>query len=121
MARYEEAACEFQQAMTLSGGNPIYVSALGHARAVAGSGDEAQKILSELIALSERRYVSPYSTATVYAGLGEKDQAFAWLQRACEERSVWLGHLHLRVDPRLDCLRSDPRFATLLKQMDLEG
>ncbi len=121
MANHEGAADEFQQAIAISGGNPIYQSALGHARAVAGSGKEAQKILSELLALSERRYVSPYSTAAVYAGLGENEHAFTWLQRALEERSVWLGHLHLRVDPRLDCLRSDPRFETLLGQMDLEA
>jgi TolB-like protein/Tfp pilus assembly protein PilF len=120
-AEYEEAACGFQQSISLSGGNPIYLSALGHARAVAGSRDEAQKILSELIALSERRYVSPYSIATVCAGLGEHDQAFEWLQRACAERSVWLGHLHLRVDPRLDCLRSDQRFTQLLRQMGVES
>jgi serine/threonine-protein kinase len=120
MARHEEAASEFQQAMTLSGGNPIYVSALGHALAVAGKRDEAQKTLNELTRLSKQRYASPYSIATVYAGLGEKDQAFGWLQRACGERSVWLGHLHLRVDPRLDCLHSDPRFAQLLRHLGLE-
>jgi serine/threonine-protein kinase len=119
MERYEEAAGEFQQAMAISGGNPIYLSALGHARAIAGSVEEAWKILSELLVLSSRRYVSPYSTATVYAGLGETDKAFTWLERALEEHSVWLGHLHLRVDPRLDCLRSDPRFVLLLRQMGL--
>jgi serine/threonine-protein kinase len=119
MERHEEAAGEFQKAIAISGGNPIYLSALGHARAIAGSREEAQKILSELLELSRRRYVSPYSTATVCAGLGETDEAFTWLERALEEHSVWLGHLHLRVDPRLDCLRSDPRFGLLLDKMGL--
>jgi hypothetical protein len=62
----------------------------------------------------------PYSTATVYAGLGAVDKAFTWLEKALEQHSVWLGHLHLRVDPRLDCLRSDQRFVLLLTQMGLE-
>ncbi len=121
IGRHDEAAGEFQEAISLSGGNPIYLSALGHASAVAGNRDGAQKILSELTALSEQRFVSPYSIAIVCAGLGENDQAFAWLQSACAERSVWLGHLHLGVDPRLDRLHSDPRFTTLLNQMHLEG
>jgi serine/threonine protein kinase/tetratricopeptide (TPR) repeat protein len=121
MGKHDEAAEEFQEAINLSGGNPIYISALGHARAVAGSRVEAQKILNKLIALSKRRYVSPYSIATVYAGFGEVDQTLASLDRACEERSVWLGHLHLRVDPRLDCVHSVPGFAQLLERMGFGG
>ena len=94
--------------------------ALGHAYAVSGNKDKALRVLDELKELSKRRYVSPYTIATIYVGLGEKGQALEWLQKAYEDRSVWLIHLHLKVDPRLDSLRPDPRLKALLKKMGLE-
>ncbi len=118
--QFPEAIAEFQKAITLSGGSTIMLAALGHAYAVAGKRAEAEKVFTELKALSKRRYVSPYSIATIYVGLGEKEQAFIWLQKAFEERSIWQIHLHLKVDPRLDSLHSDPRFTALLKKIGLE-
>jgi len=66
--------------------------------------------------LSKGRPVAPYDIATVYAGLDDKEQAFAWLEKAYEDRGLWLPLL--RVDPALDSLHSDPRFAELLRRMN---
>ena len=59
----------------------------------------------------------PYPVAVIYAALGQKDDAFAWLERAYEERDSWMDYLGL--DPRLDGLRADPRFGDLLRRMKL--
>ena len=95
------------------------LATLGHAHAAAGKREEAQKVLIELRENPKQRYVSPYSVATIYAGLGEKSRAFEWLGKAYQDRSVWLIHLYLNADPRLDNLRGDPRFTELLTRMDL--
>jgi tetratricopeptide (TPR) repeat protein len=87
--------------------------------ALAGKKGEARKTLDELKALSQRRYVSPYQIAIAYLGLGDKEQAFQWLDKAYEVRSNDFGS-GLKVDPRLDGLHSDPRFTALLKKMGLE-
>ena len=68
-------------------------------------------------AAESRRYVSPYTVAAIYAGLGEKDQTFKWLERAYEERDVWL--MNLKVDPVFAKLRSDKRFQDLLTRAGL--
>jgi len=62
-------------------------------------------------------YVIPYDIAVVAVGLGDKDQAFAWLERAYEERSRWF--VQCKVEPLLDPLRSDPRFQNLLRRVGL--
>ena len=113
-AMYEEAIQEFQEAVDLSEGEPVWE--LGYAYAVAGNRGEAQKVLEELKKLSKWRYVSPYGIALIYAGLGEKDQAFEWLEKAYEERDpnmVWLKN-----DAWLDPLRFDPRFHSLLRRLN---
>ena len=114
---FPEAIAELREALALSGGSPNVMGALGHAYAVSGQRDEAMKVLGDLRVLSERRYVSPFAIALVYTGLGDKDQAFAWLRKSAEERS---GLLFLAgVLPELDSLRSDPRFGDLLRQIGL--
>ena len=90
------------------------VAALGHTYAVAGKRSEARKILEELKEGSKRENVSPYYIAGMHAGLGEKEQAFEWLEKAYEEREIGL----VKVDPRLDPLRSDPRFQDFLRRMN---
>jgi hypothetical protein len=90
---------------------------LGHAYAVSGKKAEALKIIDGLKELSKSVYVAPYTIAIVYAGLGDKDQAFAWLDRAYDDRSGYLTWL--TTDPQLDGLRSDPRFADLLRRVGL--
>lgn len=78
---------------------------------------EAQKVLRELDELQNRRYVSPYTLAAIYAGLREKDQAFKWLEKAYEERDIWL--MNLKVDPVFSKLRADRRFPDLLARAGL--
>ncbi|MGH9956312.1 MAG: tetratricopeptide repeat protein, partial [Pyrinomonadaceae bacterium] len=92
---YREAISDFQKAVKLSG-SPLILALLGHAYAVSGQKAEAQRVLDELRNLQERRFVSPYTVAAIYAGLGEKDQSFKWLERAYEERDIWL--MNLKVD-----------------------
>ncbi len=110
-----EAIAEFQKAISLSDRSPFILARLGLVYAASGHRGEATRIINELKGLSKRRYVSPYYIAMVYVGLGEKDRAFEWLERAFQERG---GELFLlRVDPLLDPLRSDPRFDDLVRRM----
>ncbi len=114
---HEEAITEAQKAASLSRGSTIMKAQLGYTFAVAGRRDEAENILSELKALAAQRYVSPYDIALIYVGLGNKEQAFAWLEKAYQERArrLWA----LKVNPSWDMLRSDPRFADLLRRIGL--
>jgi eukaryotic-like serine/threonine-protein kinase len=116
-ARYEEAIAAVKKATSLSPSEPRSVSALGYAYAMSGQAGEAMNILDQLKELSRRRYISPHDRAIIYAGLGEKEQAFAWLDKAYADRS-WPLPL-LKVDPRFDSLRSDPRFADLVRRIGL--
>src|SRR5262245_41350437 len=115
--RYEGAFGELRKALQLSGQSPLVLAALGHTYAVSGQVEEARQIIAELQALARQRYVSPYEIATIFAGLGEQDQSFEWLARACEERAGRL--FFLRVDPYWDNLRPNPRFADLLQSVGL--
>jgi DNA-binding winged helix-turn-helix (wHTH) protein/TolB-like protein/Tfp pilus assembly protein PilF len=90
---------------------------LGAAYAAAGQRDKARQIVAQLQNLSTQRYVVPYDVALTFINLGEKDAAFAWLERAYAERSGAITSL--KVDPRVDSLRADPRFADLLRRMGL--
>jgi tetratricopeptide (TPR) repeat protein len=90
---------------------------LGHMYAVAGRTADAIRLLGQLQELSRRRYVSAYNIAVLYAGLGQKDEAFHWLQKVEEDRSEWFAAVN--VDPRLDPLHSDPRFAGVLRSVGL--
>ncbi len=114
---YEQAITEYQKALDLSGSRSRIVAELGYIYAVSGKRGEAQKALEELKELSGRRYVSSFYIGLIYMGLGEKDQAFASFERAYEERSPRL--IDLKVDPIFDPLRSDPRFAELLRRVGL--
>lgn len=90
---------------------------LGAAYAAAGQTDQARQILAQLREHSPQRYAVPYDAALICIKLGEKDQAFAWLEKAYEERSGAIALL--KVDPRVDSLRSDPRFSDLLRHIGL--
>jgi len=114
----DEAVQAFQQAYTHSGGGLTFKAHLGHALALAGRRDEAERIINELKELArEERYVSSYYFAMIYLGLGETDQAFACLERAYEERSGFMTFI--KVEPMLDPLRSDPRFIDLERRIGL--
>ena len=114
---HRQAIIEIQKAVTLSQGSPLFVAELGRAYGLAGQRNEALKVLDELHKLSKDHYVSAYDQVIVYLGLGEKEQAFAWLQKAVQERSPML--VNLKVDPALDPLRSDARFHTILLRVGL--
>jgi TolB-like protein/DNA-binding winged helix-turn-helix (wHTH) protein/Flp pilus assembly protein TadD len=115
---HRQAIIEIQKAVTLSPGSALFVAELGHAYGVAGQRNEALKVLDELHKLSKDHYVSAYDQAIVYLGLGEKEQVFAWLQKAVHERSPML--VNLKVDPALDPLRSDARFRTIMQRVGLQ-
>ena len=90
---------------------------LAYAYAAAGRRDDALKILDEQKRLEKQRYVSPYNFAIIYTGLGDKDRAFEWLTKCVEQRTRPLWHFRSR--PLFDPLRSDPRYAVLLRRMNL--
>ena len=114
---HQEAIDQVQNCIRITAGRPSMVALLGHAYAAAGRQTEAQATLDQLRALAGQRYVPSYPVAAIYAALGRKDEAFAWLERAYEERDSWMNYLAL--DPRLDPLRSDARFATLLQRLNV--
>jgi len=116
-AMYKEAIEEHQRAIALSKGNLVYVAVLGSAYARAGRRDEATKILNELMARSKREFVPAGLFCYIYAALGDKDQAFAWFEKAYQEHDdVMTG---LKWDRHFDPLRSDPRYQELVRRVGL--
>jgi len=120
---YEEAIAEYQRAIDLSGSsadNPVMSALLAHAYAESGRGDQARDILDRLKEQSQRGYVSPYDIAEVHAALGEKDQAFEWLEKAYDVRSSNLRFLKVS-QYFTDSLRLDPRFEDLMRRVGFAG
>ncbi|HEX5835237.1 MAG TPA: tetratricopeptide repeat protein, partial [Pyrinomonadaceae bacterium] len=113
---HAEAIAEFQKGVKLSG-SPLMLALLGHAYAVAGKKAEAQQVLNDLQQLQEQRYVSPYTVAAIYAGLGDREQAFKWLDKAVETRDIWL--MNMKVDPVFAKLRNERRFTDILARIRL--
>ncbi len=118
---YGEAIAEFKNAVPLKRGSEWAMSkaGLGHVYAVSGKKSEARTELDELQKLSGQEYVPAPSIALIYAGLSEKDQAFAWLNKGFEERAFQMQWL--RIEPRWDSLRSDTRFKDLMRRVGLPG
>ncbi len=112
---YDDAIREMGKCRQLLPGNMVVYSDIGHAYAMAGNRAGADRVLAELKQLRKRVYVSPFGVALILVGLGQKDQAFASLEEAYQERSDML--VYLNVDPRLDPIRPDPRFIALLKKI----
>jgi len=115
---YDEAIAEMQKAVELSGNSTQMIASLGYAYATAGRRDTAQTIIAELERRSKESYVDHYFVATIFAALGEKDEAFALLDKASAERSYWMPWLN--IDPQLDNLRSDSRFDALVQRVFAE-
>jgi len=113
-----EAIPEYQKAVELSQGDTDPIAGLAHAYAAIGQRANAEKILRELLENSKRSYVSPYMIATIYAGLGDKNRAFEFLEKAYNERSTDIPYF-IKADLRIDNLRSDPRFQDLLRRVGL--
>jgi TolB-like protein/class 3 adenylate cyclase/cytochrome c-type biogenesis protein CcmH/NrfG len=114
----EHGLAELRRAKELDPHNPDVMCGLGHAYAVAGDRDAAQRVIEELHQQSQAGHVSPYYFAVIYAALGDTDQAFTLLDRAYDDRGFYISSL--KVDPMVDPLRSDPRFAALLKKVGLD-
>ena len=114
---YQDALTELEKARDLLKGSAEVLSLIGYTYAVSGRRLEAQNVLAELHRLSKQRYVSPYHIAMVYAGLGERDTTFIWLEKAYGDRE---GRLTiLKFAPEFDRLRSDPRYEDLLRRVGL--
>jgi tetratricopeptide (TPR) repeat protein len=112
----DEAIAEFQTAQTLSD-SPEVLAALAHAQAIWGNRAEAINLLEELSTLAKRKHVSPYDMAVIHAGLGDSDRAFEWLDKGYDEGAGWM--IYITVDPRLESLRTDARYASLRARIGL--
>jgi tetratricopeptide (TPR) repeat protein len=110
----QDALAEFQKSTALDPRSTQAIAGLGYAYALSGQRGAAWKTIDELKELSGRRYVPPPYIALIHAGLGERDQAFSWLQRACQLRDNGMPYA-LKANPVWDGLRADPRFAELLQ------
>jgi tetratricopeptide (TPR) repeat protein len=110
---YEEALAHAQKARELPGVGSAWLA--GYIYAVSGRRSAAQRVIDELKELSRQRYISPYDFAQIYAGLGDQDQAFAWLEKGYADRVPLLDNLN--VNPVFDGLRADPRYANLARRM----
>jgi len=113
-----DAMRELELADSLSPHTMRNMALLGDAYALAGRRAEARKLLEDLISLSRNRYISPIYMAIPCIGLGQKDQAFDWLEKAYDDRSDWM--VLLQTDPVFDPIRSDPRFQNLLHKVGIQ-
>ena len=113
-----EALQEFEKAVKFSGNSSYALGYLGYGYAAYGRRPNAERKIEYLKALSEHTYVPALSIAVVYAGLNDKDRAFEWLDKAYGQREGWLVWYFL-FDPEFDNLRSDPRYADLLRRIGL--
>ena len=115
---YQQAITELEKARISNAGQPEVLGALAHAYGRAGQRDEALKLLGELKQTTAKEGDVPsFQVAWAYVGLGDKNQAFAWLERAYEQRKIRMQWL--KVDPLLAPLRSDPRFTDLVRRVGL--
>ena len=115
--KHEEAVHEFQRALQLSPNDPDFVVDLAFADAVAGKRNEAEKILSTLKTRYAQGQLPSGAIAILYGALGERDQAFAWLEKAYQEHDPELTYLQVP-NRRFAPLRSDPRFQSFVRRMN---
>ena len=116
--RYAEAIAELEKAVELSGRERWPLRDLGYGYAISGKRAEAQTVIKELAGKYEKGRAIGQDLAAVYAGLGDKDQAFAWLEKDFQTRSGLLAWT--RWTPAFESLRSDPRYADLLRRMGFQ-
>ena len=116
IGRFDHAIAEFRQVEQIIPDWPVAIAARGYVEGAAGLPEQARAVVAELQRIANRRFVTAYGVALVYAGIGDSDAALTWLDRAFAERSHWL--VWLLLDPRFDGLRAKPRFAELLKRIN---
>ena len=115
---YDEAVAAELRQMTLLGDRPETIAALRQAYASAGWKGFLRRQLDFLNGQSGHDgYLDPYQMVLIYARLGNNEQAFFWLEKCYEQRNFWLNFI--KVDPLLDVLRQDLRYADLLRRMGL--
>jgi len=114
---YPESLQHFRNANGLVPDNPALLMAYGHALAVSGDAAGAQNVLAQMQTLAQHRNVPAIYFAGIYTGMGDKDSAFHWLDKAVKEHNDRL--IYLKVDPLADPLRSDPRFKNLMSQIHM--
>jgi len=112
---FDQAIAELRVADAYYGHQSISLAELGYAYGISGRKSESGKVLQELAKRSKESYVPSGLVAAVYMGLGDTDRALTWLEKGYAERDLWL--VSLKVDPRFDALRSNPRFQDLLYRM----
>jgi TolB-like protein/DNA-binding winged helix-turn-helix (wHTH) protein/Tfp pilus assembly protein PilF len=112
---FDQAMVEYQATDSALPDWPVTVAGIGNLQGYAKKDADARLTLARLDNISKTKYVTPYGVALVYAGMGDKDQAFHWLEKAFDDRANWL--VWLRFDPRWDSIRSDPRYADLVRRI----
>jgi TolB-like protein/tetratricopeptide (TPR) repeat protein len=112
---YPEAVAAFQRVESQQGRQPVVVANLAWVYGLAGRKHEARKLIDELNEIARHRYVAPALFVNAYLGLGDKETALTWMERGIEEHDQWFL---LKVDHKLDPLRSEPRFQALLRRMN---
>jgi tetratricopeptide (TPR) repeat protein len=117
-AMYAEAITELERALALAPDDTETMSVMAHVYASWGRKTDAEVSLGVLNELSKRLYVSPYSRARIHMGLGQRDEAFEWLEKTFQERHGIL--VYLKVECAFDDIRDDPRYFDLLARMNLE-
>jgi TolB-like protein/DNA-binding winged helix-turn-helix (wHTH) protein/Tfp pilus assembly protein PilF len=116
---YKEGMTDFQKAVLISPGDIVALTGLGYGYAVTGRRADAQKVLDKLNGLSKHEYVSAVWRAKIYAGFEERDKAFEWLEKAYEDRSI-VSVGFIKTNPMFDPLRTDQRYADLLRRTNLQ-
>jgi serine/threonine protein kinase/Tfp pilus assembly protein PilF len=117
LGRFDAAIADGEKGVTFSGGSPMLRAALAQTYAEAGRTQDARRVLDELSALAQQKYVAPHFFAGIYVGLGEYDRAIEYLEKSYDEHCHWLIYLHM--DPGMDPLRGDARFQNLLRRVGL--
>jgi serine/threonine-protein kinase len=118
LLRYEDAVDAFLKGLELAPDTPRLLGVLGHAYGLSGQRIRAEEVLARLNELANRIYVSPFDFALVNLGLGHLESFFEWLELAYRSRSYEL--VSMRVDPKFDPVREDPRFVRMLRRLGLE-
>jgi serine/threonine-protein kinase len=115
---FDESAAAFRRAVDLAPQSPRMQSALARTLALSGKTDLARATLATLEKLAKSRYVSPFEFVTIHFALGDVGRGYHWLTRACDDRCFEL--LALKVDPRFEALRDDPRFGAAVRRVGVE-
>jgi hypothetical protein len=118
MRPFDESAAALRKAADISREFPLLLGWLGLALGLGGRAGEARELLGRLRAMAKERFVLPTSFAWLHLGLGDIDEAFAWMEQAVDHNDEWVHPL--KTYPFMDPLREDPRFGVLLRKLSLE-